>query len=155
MAANKKYRYRMILLFIIYLVLLGYFLFFSEGMGRQRNDSEFRYNLVLFREIKRFIYHADILGMKAVLINILGNIVVFMPFGYFIPRISKKTVGVLMTVFFSFEFSLLIEIMQLISRKGTFDVDDLFLNTIGGLLGYIVYFVIHKCIQVHRKNNNK
>ena len=72
MAANKKYRYRMILLFIIYLVLLGYFLFFSEGMGRQRNDAEFRYNLVLFREIKRFIYHADILGMKAVLNALRG-----------------------------------------------------------------------------------
>ena len=89
MAATNKSKYRALLSFLIYLILLGYFLFFAESMGRQNHGDEYRYNLILFQEIKRFIYHADILGIKAVAINILGNVVVFMPFGYFIPRISR------------------------------------------------------------------
>ena len=44
-----------------------------------------------------------------------------------------------MTVLYSFELSLLVELLQLVFKVGSFDVDDLFLNTIGGLLGYLVY----------------
>ena len=40
---------------------------------------------------------------------------------------------------YSFELSLLVELLQLVFKVGSFDVDDLFLNTIGGLLGYLVY----------------
>ena len=155
MAATKKSRYRAILSFLVYLILLGNFLFFAESMGRQNHGEEYRYNIILFQEIKRFIYHADILGIKAVIVNVIGNVVVFMPFGYFVPRISKRAVGVITTVLFSFEFSLLIEIMQLISKKGTFDVDDLFLNTVGGFLGYLAYIIIHKCIQNRHQRHNK
>ena len=42
-----------------------------------------------------------------------------------------------MTVLYSFELSLLVELLQLVFKVGSFDVDDLLLNTIGGLLGYI------------------
>ena len=44
-----------------------------------------------------------------------------------------------MTVLYSFELSLLVELLQLVFRWSSFDVDDLFLNTIGGLLSYLVY----------------
>ncbi len=37
----------------------------------------------------------------------------------------------------SFEFSLLIECIQLVSKVGSFDVDDMILNTLGGSLGYL------------------
>ena len=154
MAATNKSKYRALLSFLIYLILLGYFLFFAESMGRQNHGDEYRYNLILFQEIKRFIYHADILGIKAVAMNILGNVVVFMLFGYFIPRISRRTVGVFSTTLFSLEFSFFIELIQLISKKGSFDVDDLFMNTVGGFLGYIIYYIVYKCIQNNRKKHN-
>lgn len=152
MAANKKSKILPFLSFLIYLVLLGYFLFFAEGMGRHNSEAEYRYNLVLFQEIKRFIYHVDVLGIKAVMINVVGNIIVFMPFGYFVPRLARRTVGVWTTVLFSLEFSVLVEVMQLLSKKGSFDVDDLLLNTIGGLIGYVVYYVIHRWrLKKHNK----
>ena len=44
-----------------------------------------------------------------------------------------------MTVLYSFELCMLLELLQLVFKVGSFDVDDLFLNTIGGLLGYLVY----------------
>jgi len=46
------------------------------------------------------------------------------------------------TVFYSFELSLLVELIQLVTKVGSFDVDDIILNTIGGAIGYIVYKVV-------------
>ena len=143
MAATKeKGRARAVIAFLLYLILLCYFLFFSEGMGRTA-ELEYRYNLTLFREIKRFVYNVNVLGWKAVIVNVVGNVVAFMPFGYFIPRICKIHIGAFSVVLFSFEFSVLVEFLQLITKLGCFDVDDLFMNTIGGLLGYICYYIIY------------
>ena len=63
------------------------------------------------------------------LINFLGNIIMFMPFGLFIPYLwgisGKKTILI------GFSSSLFIEFCQLFLSRGT-DVDDLILNTLGG-----------------------
>lgn len=49
---------------------------------------------------------------------------------------------------FSFEFSLLVETIQLVSKVGSFDVDDLMLNTLGGILGYVIFSL---CNYIRRK----
>ena len=49
------------------------------------------------------------------------------------------------TILFGFEASVLIEVIQLFSKVGSFDVDDLLLNTIGGCLGYLLcYFLVKR-----------
>ncbi|OCN05669.1 hypothetical protein A4S06_08130 [Erysipelotrichaceae bacterium MTC7] len=74
--------------------------------------------------------------------NILGNIVWFMPFGYmlhnFVKRISLKKV-----ILYSFMLSFYIELGQYVLRVGISDIDDIILNTLGGMLGYIVYRWLH------------
>ena len=50
----------------------------------------------------------------------------------------------------TFLLSLMIEITQLLTRVGSFDVDDLILNTSGGILGYLLFYIINK---VRRKWN--
>ncbi len=45
-----------------------------------------------------------------------------------------------MTLFYSLGLSLGVEVFQLLTRVGSFDVDDLLLNTIGGILGYVLFF---------------
>jgi glycopeptide antibiotics resistance protein len=67
--------------FVAYLVLLIYFMFFSDGFGRAPH-VEYAYNLVLFKEIKRFYIYRDIVGTEAFLLNTAGNVVCFMPFGF-------------------------------------------------------------------------
>jgi hypothetical protein len=42
-------------------------------------------------------------------------------------------------VLYSFELSLVVELLQLVTKVGSFDVDDLMLNTLGGLFGFFVY----------------
>ena len=66
---NEKHRHRILgaVLFVLYLVLLTYFLFFAEEMGRSPDArAEYSYNLTLFKEIRRFILYRDILGWRAV-----------------------------------------------------------------------------------------
>ena len=136
---NGKKRFFAILLFLIYFAVIFYFLFFSEKMGRTYSERTYHYNLIPFLEINRFIAHREVLGMKAVLLNILGNIAAFMPFGFFLPIFSNRCRYFLNTVFYTFELSLLVELIQLVTKVGSFDVDDLLLNTIGGALGFLVY----------------
>ena len=64
-----------------------------------------------------------------------------MPFGFFLPVFSRRCHIFLNTVFYSFELSLFVELIQLVTKVGSFDVDDLILNTLGGALGFLVYQV--------------
>ena len=130
-----------VLLFMIYLVLLFYLLFFSETYGRTM-DSGYRYNLELFKEIKRFWSNRENLGWSSVITNLLGNIVAFAPFGFFLPMLCKVGRNVFGCVLVSALFSLVVETIQLLTKVGAFDVDDIFLNAIGGLVGFLGYYLV-------------
>jgi glycopeptide antibiotics resistance protein len=116
-------------------------MFFSENFGRSTESVELRYNIVLFKEIERFIYYRRQLGMWTVFWNLAGNILCFMPFGFFLPAITTQKIykNVFSVTVCGFAFSLIIEMSQLFTRVGAFDVDDLLLNTVGGFLGCLLY----------------
>lgn len=133
------------LLFLAYLIFLLYFLIFSEWYGRSGEMSDYHYNLVLFQEIQRFWNHRKQLGWIAYA-NLVGNVVIFIPYGFFMPMASRYR-SFCQTLFYSFGFSLLVECFQLITKVGSFDVDDLLLNTIGGILGYLIFVI---CNYVRR-----
>ena len=136
------------LAFAVYLIMLCYYLFFAELTGRTGSE-EYHYNLVLFKEIKRFIRYREILGTKAVLLNLAGNVVSFIPFGLFLPLLSHRCRRFGYVTMLSFDFSLMVELIQLISKVGSFDVDDLLLNTIGGALGYICFLLVDRFRNRH------
>ena len=148
MAANKKkstgIRAFAVVLFFIYFVILFYFLFFSEEMGRTYSERAYHYNLVPFYEIKRFIQYYKVLGMPAVMLNLAGNVAAFVPFGFFLPVFVERCRKIWNTVFYSFELSLLVELIQLITKVGSFDVDDIILNTLGGAVGYVIYKIVRR-----------
>ncbi len=132
------------MLFIGYLIVLSYFLFFSEYYGRTVTSSEYRYNLVLFAEIRRFIVYRDVLGYRAVAVNLAGNVFAFLPLGIILPVINQKNARFLRILLSAILFSGLIELLQLVYHVGIFDVDDIFLNTCGAVLGYFVYLVFRR-----------
>ena len=131
------------LLFIGYLIVLSYFLFFSEYYGRTEMSEEYRYNLTLFAEIRRFIMYRDVLGYRAVMVNLVGNVLAFLPLGIMLPILNRKDVRCLRVLTSALLLSGLIEFLQLTYRVGIFDVDDIFLNTVGAVLGYFVYRLFH------------
>lgn len=130
-----------ILAFLAYLLLLAYLLFFSSAYGRTM-EMGYRYNLEPFLEIKRAIEHVDMVGYRYVITNIAGNIVAFMPFGFLLPLITEHKMHTGKVLVFSFLLTLCAESLQLVSRTGAFDVDDLILNTLGGVLGYWCYKIL-------------
>lgn len=132
------------LIFILYLIFLIYVLFFDEKFGRTITNRPYSYNLVLFKEIKRFYKYRELLGTKAVFLNIFCNIMAFIPFGFMIPLLHQNKRNVVTVTLLSFELSLTIEVVQLLFKVGCFDVDDLFLNTVGGFLGAIMFVFVRK-----------
>ncbi|MFC4354977.1 VanZ family protein [Chryseomicrobium palamuruense] len=77
------------------------------------------------------------------LMNLGGNVVGFIPFGLMLPLLFRHKPYFLLTVIYGFLFSLGLELAQWFMAVGSFDVDDLFLNTIGVIVGYIVFRVLH------------
>ncbi|MCI5530629.1 MAG: VanZ family protein [Blautia sp.] len=151
MKKNRKSIIRSVgvVLYIVYILLLLYFLFFSEKYGRvPQEEREYRYNLVPFMEIRRFWIYRDKVGTTAFLTNIFGNVLAFIPFGFILPIISEKMRNGFLICISGLELSLTVECIQLITRVGCFDVDDLILNTLGAALGYLLLVI---CNHPRRK----
>lgn len=133
-----------IILFLLYVMLLVYLLFFSEAYGRVgQAERGYRYNLVPFVEIGRFWNHREQLGMNAVYVNIVGNVLAFVPYGFILPIITGRMRSGFLIVLSGFGLSLTVEIIQLVTKVGCFDVDDLILNTIGAALGYLAFAILN------------
>lgn len=140
---DRKYRICW-LLFTVYLAALAYFLFFAEATGRTGAERVYQYNLIPFHEIRRFWVYRRQLGFMAVALNLAGNVLAFVPFGTFLPLLVRHTRSFWKTMLLGAEFSLLIEILQLFSKVGSFDVDDIMLNTCGVCLGYGLFLAARK-----------
>ena len=150
----KKLRWGGRVLLVLYLACLIYFMFFSESYGRTEIHTEYRYNLVLFREIRRFIVYRHKLGMAAVLLNLVGTVVAFMPCGFLLPAISRRSRRFGGAVFVGFFISFLIECTQLLLRVGSFDVDDMILNTLGVALGFLLNRMVQK-VRIRKKQERE
>ncbi|EJS51830.1 VanZ family protein [Bacillus nitratireducens] len=83
----------------------------------------------------------DTAGSTAYLLNIL----LFMPLGFLLPTIWPHFRKMKNTVCAGFFFSLAIELNQLLNNRIT-DIDDLFTNTLGAIIGYVIYRVLFKMI---------
>lgn len=137
------------IIFGVYIILLTYFLFFAESAGRTFEGRSYHYNLILFKEISRFITYRETLGTAAVVLNLFGNIAAFIPLGAILPVMHRRFRSLLYMTLLTFEFSLVVETIQLVCKVGSFDVDDLLLNTIGGILGYLIFEIMDR-IRRHR-----
>lgn len=142
MKSETKRRIRVIswILFVLYILLLIYLLFLSEAYGRKDfSQRAYQYNLIPFQEIKRFWIYRERVGYFASFLNLGGNVIGFLPFGFFLPVISYRFRNGWLTGILGFSLSLLVETVQLVCKVGCFDVDDLMLNTLGAVLGYVIF----------------
>ena len=136
-------------LFTVYIVLLIYFLFFSEGYRSCALEERFyHYNLKLFTEIQRFWIYREQLGIRAFVTNVLGNVAGFVPYGFIFPIISSRRRSCWLILLSGLLISLTVETIQLLTRVGSFDVDDLFLNTLGVAVGCMAFSI---CDRIRRQ----
>ena len=129
-------------LFLLYLTGLVYFLFFAEEYGR--SAAVVGYNTRPFREILRYLRYWKILGLRTVILNLAGNVIGFLPFGFIVPVMHKKMESFWKVSLLGFLFSLCVETIQLITKVGCFDVDDLMLNTLGAMIGCGAFLICNK-----------
>ena len=142
-----------VILFGIYVILLIYFLFFSESYGRVADAERiYRYNLKPFVEIRRFWVYRRQLGTFALFTNIFGNVIGFIPYGFILPVITNRMRSGFLIIFSGFSISLTVELIQLVTKVGCFDVDDLILNTLGSAVGYGCFLI---CNHIRRKYYGK
>ena len=119
------YREFFSLAFIIYILLLF-------GLVTNTDVQGVSNNFMPFREILRYK-----IGSKYFLWNVIGNIMIFIPFGFIVslildsPKVNKPLIITFIT-------SLTIELVQMFIGR-SFDIDDIILNCIGGIVGWLLF----------------
>lgn len=105
-------------------------------------------NFMPFKTIRMYIKYADRLNSFE---NLAGNIIAFVPFGMMLPLINTRT-SIWKYVFANaLVFVIGIELFQLVSAFGVFDVDDIILNCFGVILGYVIYIKSRSMFPVFDK----
>ena len=138
--SEKRFKYISRILFVIYIIALIYILlFYAEYRTGELSDEFIRVNLQPFLEMKRGFVKMGEFGVMYFFRNLIGNIVIFAPFGILLPCAFDRCAGLWKTALLGFLTSLMIESCQLIAKVGIFDIDDLILNTSGAVIGYIIY----------------
>ena len=130
-------------LFLVYAAVMLWLLF-----DRERSLVELDYwsqvqqnlNLEPFRTIKLFWNVLDREEYRRLaIINLGGNIAMFIPLGFFLPTLWKSLRKWWKTWLATLVIMLAVETAQLFSLRGSFDVDDLILNLAGAAIGHVIY----------------
>ena len=118
------------LAFVIYILCLFYVVTFQDVSWSTSN-------FIPFKEMFRYR-----IGSNLFFRNVVGNMIMFMPFGYFVSQfltLKKSRSCILLTVI----ASATIEITQLAIGR-VFDIDDILLNIVGGLLGFACFKLLER-----------
>lgn len=130
MKEKKLYKRMIIISFLaVYLLILLRITVFRSNSY----PIEMSVNLSLFTDLVATYYEN---GIWMVLYLVVGNIVWFVPFGFLVPLIWQKLKSYVV-IPLGFCLSLIIEVSQLVSGKGMFEIDDLVLNILGAAIGYL------------------
>lgn len=108
-------------------------------------------NFTLFKTIRMYIDYSYMLNSFE---NLVGNVVVFMPFGFLFPYVFLRGRNFLVMFLNAFLLVLGIEVFQLFSAFGAFDVDDIFLNCVGAVIGYLLYFPF-ETLRMHYRRKSR
>lgn len=150
---SKKLRAIFIVLFIAYIVLLLKLIIFrypipmmvsafQTALSEPLSEKIMSVNLVPLKTISFYLAGKPSLGVAR--INLIGNIIAFVPFGFILPIIFKRLRSFILIFLLALLFILLLETIQLLTTVGAFDVDDITLNILGTVLGYIIFKIFTK-----------
>ena len=124
------YKDLMVLGFVIYILCLFHVVTFQDVSWSTSN-------FIPFREMFRYEF-----GTGLFFKNVVGNMIMFLPFGFFVSYFLNLD-KIRYIFILSLVSSLSIETTQMVIGR-VFDVDDIMLNIIGGILGYFIYRILFK-----------
>ena len=123
------YKELSMLIFGVYILCLFQVVTFQDDTSWSSN------NFIPFQEIFRYN-----ITSRLFIKNVLGNLIMFLPFGFFISYYLKVE-KMYLPVFLTAIASVSIEIVQMMIGR-VFDVDDIILNLLGGICGFFIYNII-------------
>lgn len=148
---NKPMKINLWIFFVLYLLLFITLTLFDQFWGRNgltianwSKELFDRYihnslNIVPFKTIIEYIGAFDsLLDTRAVMFNLLGNIVACMPFAFFLPLLLKKQNNLKRFTITMIAIVLVIELLQFATLSGSCDIDDIILNVSGALIMYAI-----------------
>ncbi|MTI49867.1 MAG: VanZ family protein [Firmicutes bacterium] len=141
-------KYLCIYFSVSYMILLSDALFFNNRGGFYFKEI----NLVPFKTIVPYILNTANVNSNIVIINVLGNIILFIPIGVIVGIIVKKKIKSVLNLAL---IPMLIETIQYISATGVADIDDFILNFAGELMGLGIVGLVEKLYSKRHKDVGK
>ncbi|MEH7413620.1 VanZ family protein [Priestia megaterium] len=122
---------------ILFIIRLTMFSESSLGIGEGKGGI----NLVPFYTMRDLLFHHS---FSDFILNNIGNIILFLPFGFFLPIKFRGIDNLPKSFLVGMFFSVLIEIVQLFMPNRWTDIDDVLLNTLGTGIGYSLFKMLNK-----------
>lgn len=138
---RKILKTTVIIVFVLYSMLMIWELFLGNYRTFIGNRN---YNLIPFKTVTDYIISNRHYSAGILFINLIANIIVFIPLGFLLPIIKENMRSFFRVVFVSFIIILGAESLQYIFNVGIFDVDDIILNMLGVMIGYIGFKIVHR-----------
>ncbi|MFI3252836.1 MAG: VanZ family protein [Eubacteriales bacterium] len=138
------------ILFVYYLYILTMLLFFG-GLFQIDRSYQGEFQMVPFQTIRSYIIHYGNTGNMISFYNLLGNLLVMMPLGYFIPSLLPKFQNIKLFLPFILVICLAVEWIQWKTATGIGDIDDSILNFLGAMFSYAVtrgHQMLQKALKV-------
>ena len=150
----------LVAIFLVYLAVMAWLVFFSRSAS-----NDYQVHIALYEDLKhsvridfgilgvlksvftdgltQAISHIEIIS-PANIAQVYLNIMLFVPMGYLLPYVFAwfRAKVAVRPIIAGFVISFLIENIQLISRRGFYDIDDLVSNTLGTVLGVLLYIAV-------------
>lgn len=132
--------------FIFYLVALVILLFIGNRGYLYTDLTLLEYmktssNFVPFKTINTYFtaFVDNSMNRNIPIKNLVGNFFMLLPMGIYLPFLIKKIAGLGRFVLSMIVLLFFIEVIQLVTRRGSFDIDDFILNMIGALIGFAIW----------------
>ena len=142
---DRKHRKLNTLLFVVYSAIMLWLLFDRVGgIDGMPYWDQIRANLNLepFHTIKLFLNVLDSrVYSTTAIINLGGNVIMFVPLGFFLPRVFPALNKFHRTLLATVLIISAVELTQLFTLLGSCDIDDLILNVMGAAIGYIIFLL--------------
>lgn len=110
--------------------------------GREAGSRSSIVNLVPF---------STFTSINGIAVHTVENCLLFVPFGFLVPIIWKYNRHFIRVTLMGFISSVLIELTQIITNRGYFEVDDIILNTLGAMIGYFIFSIFYDGFLADRK----
>ncbi len=142
--------------FVLYIIAAAYVLISTHIVGYSQislwDHIRFNSNFIPFKTVWDYAMHLknESINLKAVFWNLMGNLILFLPLGGFLPIIFEKLRSFKRTFLVSLAIIFSVELSQMLFKYGRFDVDDIILNAAGAAIGYLIWKLFDSFCTAHK-----